>query len=316
MHNEKLFLAADSGGSKTVWMLINEAGDLIKSVKTQGLGAVPVTLPIKETVREAYESLLPHGSPRSIFLSLGGPNTDEVENALYEIFGEQIPISVQKEASGEAILEAAKYMNCSAVVMCGTGSVAVGDTKTGRKYSGGWGPIYGDGGSGGGMGSEALRMFLNSLDTHTDIGGISSLFSTLTDGLDISSFQGRMELKRRAITMSRRELAALAPKIYALAEQGDKTALSLYEKAASKIVDLAIGVSEISSDFGILLCGGFFTDKPRLLALCREYLLKRSNARLVYEPRFSPIVASQLSVLRSSNTAITTELFEELLNNR
>ena len=315
MNLEKLFLAADSGGSKTVWTLINADGDLIKEVKTKGLGAQPGTLPIKDIVSEACLALSSYGMPNAIFLSLGGPNTDEVECALCGAFGAGIPITVEREASGNAILEAAKQLGCSAVIMCGTGSVAVGDTSSGRKYSGGWGPIYGDGGSGGGMGSEALRRFLRSIDTKEDIGGIKELFSPLTEGLDVSSFSGRMELKRRAIAMSRRELAALAPKIYELAEGGDVAALSLYREAASEIAELALGVSEHSADFKILLCGGFFANKPLLLDACRELLSKKSQAELVYEPRFAPIVAAGIAVLRSANTKITNELFEKLLNN-
>lgn len=315
MKLKKLFLAADSGGSKTVWTLINEDGDLIKEIKTRGLGAQPGTLPIKEIVSEACAALSSFGIPSAIFLSLGGPNTDEVECALCSAFGRGIPITVEREASGNAILAAAKHLGCSAVIMCGTGSVAVGDTSSGRKYSGGWGPIYGDGGSGGGMGSEALRRFLRSVDTGEDIGGIGELFSALSDGLDISSFSGRMELKRRAIAMSRRELAALAPKIYALAELEDPTAISLYREAASEIAQLALGVSEDSADFKILLCGGFFANKHLLLTMCYELLAKKSRANLIYEPRFAPIVAAGIAVLHSANTEITNELFEKLLNN-
>lgn len=314
MDKKKLYLAADSGGSKTVWLLINRSGDLIKSVKTNGLGAAPGTLPIRETVAKAYSELCDCEMPCEVFLSLGGPNTDEVREAIASFFGD-IPITVEREASGNSILTAAKELGCSAVVMCGTGSVAVGDTECGRRYSGGWGPIYGDGGSGGGMGSEAMRIFLSSLDTNRDIGEFATLFSELTAGLDISSFGGRMELKRRALALSRRELAALAPEIYALALRGNETALKLYEKAASEISELALGVSDDSSDFSVLLLGGFFTDKPRLLDDCRRIFAEKSRAKLIYEPRFSPILAAQMSVLRSDGVMITPELFEKLLNN-
>lgn len=314
MEKGKLYLAADSGGSKTVWLLIDQNGNLIKNVKTKGLGSAPGTLPIKETVAEAYNELCAYGEPTKIFLSLGGPNTDEVKDAIISLFG-SIPTTVEREASGNSVLLAARVLGCSAVVMCGTGSVAVGDTKRGRKYAGGWGPVYGDGGSGGGMGSDALRIFLNSIDTNQNLGEFATLFEQLYLGLDISSFNDRMELKRRALAMSRRELAALAPKIYDLAENKNPTALKLYEKAASEISDLALGVSDNDPDFSVLLLGGFFTAKPRLVEDCRRIFAKSSRASLVYEPRFSPIVAAQMSVLRSDGIKITTELFKKLLNN-
>ena len=124
-----------------------------------------------------------------------------------------------------------------------------------------------------------------------------------------------MEIKRRALAMSRREFAALAPKIYELAEGGDLAALSLYEQAATEIVSLAYAVSEPRENFKILLCGGFFAQKPLLLQLCREKLARISPATPIYEPRFSPIAAAQLAVLQSDGIPVTDELFSILLNN-
>ena len=150
--DNKIYLAVDSGGSKTLWSLIDISGFTVYETRTAGLGAVKEgILPIDETVSFAANELKNVALSSAIFLSLGGPNTREVEKALKKHFP-GMPIKVEREACGDAILRAAAYMKCSSVVMCGTGSVAVGDTANGRKYCGGWGPVYGDGGSGGGMG--------------------------------------------------------------------------------------------------------------------------------------------------------------------
>lgn len=312
---EKLYLAADSGGSKTVWMLLKENGDLVAKVRTNGLGAVREgVLPVLQTVMEAFKTLDSYGKPDRIFLSLGGPNLLEVKSALEQAWC-GVPVIVEREACGNAILAAAKYMGCSAVVMCGTGSVAVGDTENGRKYAGGWGPVYGDGGSGGGLGSEALRLYLRSFDGHACSEGLAGLFSKLTEGLDVAIFENRMELKARALGMNRRDLAALAPEIYRLAEAGDPVAISLYNDASKEIANLAMGVSDRSEDFCVLLCGGFFAQKPMLIESCRRMFAENSCAALRYEPLFSPIVAAQLAVLEGGNITITEEIFDKLLNN-
>ena len=109
---------------------------------------------------------------------------EEVFTALRECWRD-IPVKVEREANGNAILHAASFLGCSAVVMCGTGSTAVGDTEDGRVYSGGWGPVYGDGGSGGGMGSEALKLFLRSVDRMAEIGELGRLFEHLKKGLNV-----------------------------------------------------------------------------------------------------------------------------------
>ena len=315
MNEKRLFLAADSGGSKTVWILLNEFGDVLSKIQTIGMGAASDgALPVEQTVSEAHSKISTPQDPCSVFLSLGGANTAEVKAALERLWP-NTKVSVEREASGDAILYAAKYMNCDAVVMCGTGSVAVGNTSSGRKYRGGWGPIYGDGGSGGGMGADALRTFLHSIDTGDDIGEIATLFQNLTVGLNAEAFADRMKIKSRALNMTRRELASLAPKIYALAERCDKTALELYDNAAHAITELALGVSENSEDFNVLLCGGFFSNKPMLLDACRKYCSLKSRAILKYDPRFSPSIAAQVAALNRGGIEITPELFEKLLNN-
>lgn len=304
----KLYLAADSGGSKTVWNLINIEGKTVFSCRTEGLGAVKEgILPVEETVSSAVEQLRPIGMPVAIHLSLGGPNTAEVRSALEKAWP-GVPTVVEREACGDSILWGATFLGCSAVVMCGTGSTAVGNKKSGRAYCGGWGPVYGDGGSGGGLGSEALRMFLRSLDGLAEMGQVADLFAPLTEGLDFRDFYDRMEVKRRALDMSRRELAALAPAIYKLYEQGDKTACRLYEASAKEVADMAEAVSD--PDAMVLLCGGFFAEKPKFLEACQNY----SQRNLFYEPDFAPIVGVKLSLLKENGVAVTKELFEQILD--
>lgn len=313
MEKHVAYLAADAGGSKTTWVLLNNTGEKIAECLTEGLGAARAgILPVRETVEKAAEALSQYGIPAGIFLSLGGPNVEEVREALENAWP-GVAVTVEREACGDAILYAASFLGCSAVVMCGTGSTAVGDTDDGRRFCGGWGPIYGDGGSGGGMGSDALKLFLRSLDGQEECNGIASLFNDLTKDLAIEVFAERMEVKTRALNMSRRELAALAPKIYTLAEQGDQTALNLYRKAAEEIASMSISVSTDRPDFRILLCGGFFKNKPMLMDECKKIFTKMSSAKLYYEEKFSPIIAAEIAVLKNNGIMITEETIKKIL---
>lgn len=316
MKTDKLYLAADSGGSKTVWTLLTAQGEEVFAYTTAGLGAVQAgILPVEETVAEAAEVLNKIGVPAGIHLSLGGPNTAEVTAALERAWADT-PVRVEREACGDSILLAAGFFGCSAAVMCGTGSTAVGEKESGRCFSGGWGPIYGDGGSGGGLGSEALRLFLRSVDGFADMGKTASLFSSLTEGLDIGSFAGRMELKSRALAMSRKELAALAPKIYELKLQGDPTAIALYSEAAEEVASMACAVSRNEENTGVLLCGGFFAQKEAFVEECKERFAKKSKAQLKYMEDFAPIVGVQLSVLKNNSVELTDSIFQTVLQNR
>lgn len=307
------YLAADSGGSKTIWSLLNAEGKRITRIQTDGLGAIkPGILPVEETVKKAEDGIKKFGIPKGIYLSLGGPNVEEVSDALKKVW-KNIPVKVEREACGNAMLKAAKFLDCSAVVMCGTGSTAVGDTSCGRVFCGGWGPIYGDEGSGGGMGSDALKLFLRHIDTGTDIGGLSGLFLKLTEGLDIKSFSGRMELKSRALNMSRKELASLAPNIYDLAINGDATAEYLYDKAAKEIALMANAVSDNTEKFKVLLCGGLFTNKPEFIKKCINHFKTLSDSGLYYTENFSPIIAAEIAVLSENSIDVNEKMFNEIL---
>ena len=313
--DKKIYLAADSGGSKTLWSLIDKSGATIYELKTAGLGAIREgILPIEETVAYAANELKEIASPNAVFLSLGGPNTHEVEAALEKYFP-NIPVKVEREACGDAILRAAAYMGCSSVVMCGTGSVAVGDTALGRKYAGGWGPVYGDGGSGGGMGQDALKLYLRDIDGFEPSRGLRDVFSFLSDGLDLSKFKDRMELKSRAVNLDRRTLASFAPKIYELWESGDPAAERLYSDAACEIAKMACCISDDATDSKVLVCGGFFTAKPLLLEKCKEELKKHSRAKIVYVPDFSPSVAAKTAVLETNGERVGDEIFKRILEN-
>ncbi len=316
MKKSAVFLAADSGGSKTLWTLVTAEGEQVFECRTEGLGAIREgLLPVQETVEKAAEAVKTYGSPQGIHLSLGGPNTGEVFSALARVW-KDIPIQVEREACGDSILYAAGFLDCSAVVMCGTGSTAVGNTGKGRRYAGGWGPVYGDGGSGGGLGSDALRLFLRSVDGLADVGAVASLFAAQTHGLDVRKFEDRMELKRRALQMTRRELAALAPSLYALSVQGDTTAQMLYRQAAIQVAEMAYSVSDNDTNANVLLCGGFFAEKPAFVEACREEFAQKNQANMRYDPTFSPIVGVQLTVLKNHAIPITPTVVHRVLNNQ
>lgn len=313
--NGKLYLAADSGGSKTLWRICDASGFMYDECTTKGLGAIGEgLLPVEAEIGKAYECFKGYGGICRIFLSLGGVNTEEVKGYINE-YWKGIPVTVEREACGNAILRASSHLGANAVVMCGTGSVAVGDTEKGRKFCGGWGPVYGDEGSGGGIGSEALKIYLRSVDGLCDAGGLKKLFAKLEAGINLSDFYGRMELKRRAIDMNRRELACLAPKIYELAVCGDSVCMELYKKAACDIASMANAVCE---GYGkVLLCGGLFASKDRFLEMCKGELFKiNDNCTIIYDERFSPIVSSVLAVLENDGVIISEEIFSNALNNR
>ena len=76
---------------------------------------------------------------------------------------------------------------------------------------------------------------------------------------------------------------------------------------------MANAVSEQQSK--VLLCGGFFANKPEFLEMCKAELSKLSeNIEPVYYKDFSPIVSSTLAVLKLCGIEITKEILEKTIN--
>ena len=164
---DKTVLSGDSGGSKTDWRLWDEAGRLRSRFTLDGMAALqPGTLPCADLAREAARRC--GIEPQLVYLSLGGPNEEEVREVLKAAFPRS-HVMVEREAEGTLLAFAAEVLEVQAVVMAGTGVTAIGFENGRRRYAEGWGPVYGDRASGGGIGKAALQLFLQSVDRLAEV---------------------------------------------------------------------------------------------------------------------------------------------------
>ena len=134
MLNEKsdLLLAADSGGSKTDWRFLNCRGETVKKVTTPGMASLHAgMLPVAEYAKMAHD-VLPGAAVKRIYFSLGGPNVEEVSDMLKNIW-QGVPITVEREASGDLAASCMDFLQCNAVVMGGTGVTAMGFNADGSR---------------------------------------------------------------------------------------------------------------------------------------------------------------------------------------
>ena len=282
---DELLLAIDTGGSKSDFLLLDPEKHYLDRSRSKGVGALhPGTLPVERYLRDGLKELGPLTSRvKLVFCSLGGPNVDEVTSALKTLLPEA-EILVKREADGDMILSAAAACHAKAAVLCGTGSVAVGESRGVRLFSGGWGPLLGDGGSGGGIGYDALRLLLRSVDSGQGESVLPGVFPNLSRRG--GTFAERASLKTAANRISRAEMAAQVPRIAELAEAGDSNAVGLLKKAAEEVAFLAKTVTaetpEADAD-GVLALGGLFDCGELFRELCRRELKKeRENYHFVF----------------------------------
>jgi N-acetylglucosamine kinase-like BadF-type ATPase len=307
-----LLLAADSGGTKTDWWLMTPDGRCVKKCTTAGVASLHAgMLPVADTLRTAKVML---GSPsvRQIYFSLGGPNTHEVQELLQAVWPD-VPAEVGREASGALIASCREFLGCDGAILGGTGVTAMGFTADGCCYAEGWGPVYGDFGSGGGIGLRTVQTFLRGLDGTEDSGGLAKLFSGMYADLNVRDFSGRMELKRRINELTRRDLAALAPQVAQLAQEGDPAATKIIDASAENMAALAAAIAPPQGK--ILMLGGLFKLGADYLRRCERFLhARRPDCRWLYDERLSIVNLAAARVIQMDGHTVTSEIWCKIIN--
>jgi N-acetylglucosamine kinase-like BadF-type ATPase len=308
-----VLLAADSGGSKTDWRFLTPGGTCIRHIVTGGMASLhPGMLPVAEYARAA-KMALPDADIRHIYFSLGGPNVEEIRETLAACWRD-VPVTVEREASGDLVFSCRKFLDCSAVVMGGTGVTAMGFfPDNSRRFAEGWGPVFGDLGSGGGIGLLAVQKFLRGVDGTGNSGRLAELFANELKGLDLTAFSGRMELKNRINRLDRKDLAEKAPTVCRLAESGDDAALSIIKESALNMARLAAAVAPENGK--ILMLGGLFRLGGFYREMCVEYLAElRPECQWLWDEKISIGVMASAKVLQLYGMEIDNELWEKLKN--
>jgi N-acetylglucosamine kinase-like BadF-type ATPase len=125
------------------------------------------------------------------------------------------------------------------LVIAGTGSSCIGIAADGRHIKiGGWGPTYGDEGSGYYIGRMALNAAAKAYDGY---GPPTVLVETLCQSLEISDFSQSLDcVYRRPFPV--KQMAGLAEAAVGAAARGDAVANSILAGAAEDLATMAVSV--------------------------------------------------------------------------
>lgn len=287
-----VIFAADGGGSKTRMCLLNRESVILAETVGAGTAAVQEgLLPVQEIIGGMCRQILADvgvadSMVSSGYFSLGGPNTAEVEKALCLAFPHS-KIILDREANGNWLKVCAPLLGIDAVLMAGTGSVAAGLVGGEVVFSGGWGPLYDDAGSGYWLGLAALRKVLLMLDGREKLTPLSEILRKF--GLDSATgrdFKSRMQIKMALLKLSRSEIAGLAPEIFSLSRTGEPAAMEIILQAADALAGLAASVA-CCPRAHILGIGGVFKSGEHFQTICVGALKRiRPDAKFVFRDDF------------------------------
>lgn len=281
----RILIGADVGGTKTA-VAVSDGEKILGRASGPGAAVRPgralaSASTITEVVRAALSAA---GRLNGDVLVVGAagagrePERDELRKALKV---ESLAARVEVTTDIEIALAAAFAEGPGIVVSAGTGSIAVGRDREGKRHRiGGYGWQMGDEGSGYAIGRAALGAVSRAVDGRSPMTALSDRVLRASRSADFNA------LVRWAAGASPAEIAALAPQVLAVAAEGDPLAQGITDYAARELSQLAICLlprMQLEPPVRVAVTGGLLApDQP-----LRRTLL----AKLAEEPAFHPVDA-------------------------
>jgi glucosamine kinase len=298
----KTLIGADVGGTKTA-VAVSVDGQIVGRAEGPGAAVRPgralaSASTIIEVVRGALSAAGRLTGDVLVVGAAGAGRAPEREELRTAIRNENIAGNVVVTTDIEIALEAAFADGPGIVVSAGTGSVAVGRDRTGKRHRiGGYGWQMGDEGSGYAIGRASLGAVSRAVDGRSPQTALSDRLLKATRSTDFDS------LVRWAAGASPAEVAALAPHVLAVAAEGDPLAQGIADYAARELSQLAICLvprMDLSPPVRVAITGGLLSpDQP-----LRRALLAKLAEESVFAPTAAPVdsVAGALLLAESGTT--------------
>lgn len=232
-----LVAGIDGGGSKTRVILADSGGNHLADVVGGGSAMRPgggdhSAEVIGKLVRQAMTEAGAASRPRMLVAGVAGAGRSAESRALIAALEDlEIADEVMVQGDGEIALTDAFGGGAGIILISGTGSIAYGRSPN-RVLArcGGWGPAFGDEGSGAWIGRKALGIVASAADGREPPTALTGAILTA------AQVNEPPELIPWGIAATPKELAALAPVVFNAASAGDVRAGSLVGLAVEELV--------------------------------------------------------------------------------
>jgi glucosamine kinase len=235
----EIVIGVDGGGSKTRVLVGTAEGEVLatvdgpKSAVSPGQAARSADV-IAELVTRALGEIAQPGAvfPRVLYCGVAGTGREEERRALHAALdAKELAEEVVIDSDGLIAMYDAFEDRAGILLVVGTGSIAYGRSPAGEIVRcGGWGPAFGDEGSGGWIGKRALGIVAASSDGREPATALLFPILAATGCEDIE------DLIPWAAAADARAFATLAPVVFSTAAAGDQRASALITLAAEELV--------------------------------------------------------------------------------
>ena len=235
----EIVIGVDGGGSRTRVIVGTAEGEILataegpKSAVTPGEAQRSADV-IAELVAQALGEIALPGAvfPRVLYCGVAGTGRDEERRALHAALDEkELAEEVVVDSDGLIAMYDALEDRAGILLVVGTGSIAYGRSPAGEIVRcGGWGPVFGDEGSGGWIGRKALGIIAASSD------GREPPTALLFPILAATACEDVQDLIPWAAAADAKMFASLVPVVFTTAAGGDPRANALLTLAAEELV--------------------------------------------------------------------------------
>jgi N-acetylglucosamine kinase-like BadF-type ATPase len=318
-------LGVDSGGSGLRVGLARVAGDgtprpqgsvaCAEPVRTgaSGIDARHLTAQLVPAARALLDRAGGDGPVWSVCVgaagmaTLGGQLRAELPGALAEALGVRRLALAADAVTGYA---GALGERQGAVVVAGTGMIAVGTDLRQWRRADGWGHLLGDCGGGAWIGRAGLEAALRAHDGRE--GGSDALLARATKLFGPAEGLPQWLYPRADRAAA---LASFAPEVAGCAAAGpaDPVALGILREAASQIAQTAAAVCPAAEGSRLALTGGLFRIGEPLLAPLRAGLARRLPGAEIVPAAGDPLDGALLVAARLGGDALTLPADPSLL---
>ena len=261
-----LIVTMDTGGSKTLLNLCDISGEIIREENCVGVGVLNEA-DAKIDELEAAIFCLMKGYERADVLSVvgnvGGTNNQQLTEVMQKEFP-KAKVEIFRESSGVLMADLCRLKKIDAILMAGTGSIALAIGDNGSVITDGWSPYLGDGGSGFWIGMQAIRRSLRMLESKLPL---SPLVKELTGReepfspyADVSAqMPDRDKIRGMILPLERKKVAAITKRCAEYARAGDDFSKEIFRDAGEALADTvlrAVITAGGKDSAGIMVTGG------------------------------------------------------------
>jgi N-acetylglucosamine kinase-like BadF-type ATPase len=292
-------VGVDGGGTQTRAAVLN--GPRILGEGTAGpsnplrVGIANGATAIREAVDKACAAaLIQRDDLVAAGVGLAGIRRKDVRARMHDVLVQTLGIkNVDLVSDGDIALYGATDGRPGVIVISGTGSIAVGMNRQGKRaYAGGWGPVAGDEGSGSWIARRALQSVARATDGR---GPKTSLTAAACEFFQVAT-PDDLSTAIYAPTITNDRIAGFSKLVIQAAHDGDEVAREILKDAGKELGKAVVTViHKLKMDnerFQVAFIGGVFAAGELVTQTLREQLMKHATKAFVENPSFSPTVAA------------------------